>query len=234
MPSIASQRPPPVPVRPTSQGMTGYGSYSGLGSSMGYGGYGGFGSSMSSPMYGSSMYGGYGSYGSYGMGGYGMGQGQFGQNSFARTAEESSRQAFQSIESIVQAFGSVAMMLESTYSAVFNSFRAVIGVADHFSRLKTHLAQVFSALAVIRTLKWLYRRLLVLLRLRKGGLEEDAWAEATSKLAEGLPGDKPGSKTSWPILLFFAVIIGGPWLIWKFLNSISKSQGVYISSVCLV
>ncbi len=66
---------------------------------------------------------------------------------------------------------SVAMMLESTYSAVYNSFRAVIGVADHFSRMRTQLAQIFSALAVVRTLRWLLRKLLVLLRLREGGLQ---------------------------------------------------------------
>lgn len=37
---------------------------------------------------------------------------------FIRLAEESSRPAFESIESIVHAFGSVSMMLESTYHAV--------------------------------------------------------------------------------------------------------------------
>lgn len=38
---------------------------------------------------------------------------------FMQLAEDSSRQAFQSIESIVHAFGSVSMMLESTYHAVY-------------------------------------------------------------------------------------------------------------------
>lgn len=38
---------------------------------------------------------------------------------FIQLAENSSRQAFQSIESIVHAFGSVSMMLESTYHALY-------------------------------------------------------------------------------------------------------------------
>ena len=172
-------------------------------------------------MYGSSMYGG---------GGYG-GMNRFGggdmNNSFVQMAEENSRQAFQSIEGIVQAVGSVSMMLESTYSAVYNSFRAVIGVADHFSRMKTHFAQIFSALAIIRTLKWIIRKFLVLLRLREAVPHDELWAEAAEaglSAAGQLPGGKKPS-TSWPLLLFFAVIMGGPWLIWRFLSSLTSKQG---------
>ena len=56
------------------------------------------------------------------------------QNRFIQLAEESSMPAFQSIESIVHAFGSVSMMLESTFHAVHSSFQAVLGVAEHFSK----------------------------------------------------------------------------------------------------
>ena len=241
LPVVAASQPPPIPSRSTVG--SGYGSgYNSLGYSAGYGGigsafsglgygtgYGGLGS-YGGGMYGSGMYGGYGGYGTfnrYGMSNYGP---DMGQNSFVRMAEENSRQAFQSIEGIVQAFGSVAMMLESTYSAVFNSFRAVIGVADHFSRMRTHFAQIFSAFAVIKTLRWLYRRLLVLLRLREGGLQEDVWTAATQAAGEAASGAAaagadPKSRANWPLMLFFAVIIGGPYLIWKFLSSISGSSG---------
>ena len=37
-------------------------------------------------------------------------------------------------------------------------------------------------------------------------------------------GKKEGSK-SWPIVLFFAVVMGTPWFIWKFLNSLSGEAG---------
>lgn len=49
---------------------------------------------------------------------------------------ESSRGAFQSIESVVNAFASVANMLSSTHNAVFSSFRAVIGLVEQFSTMK--------------------------------------------------------------------------------------------------
>lgn len=74
-------------------------------------------------------------------------------------AEESSQPAFQSLESIVHAFGSISMMLDSTLNAVYSSFRAVLGMADQFSRMRTHLSKVFSALAIFRTAKWALHKL---------------------------------------------------------------------------
>lgn len=249
----SSPAPPPLPSRPSmspgmSPGLNSYGSTFG-------GGYGGglHGSSMygSGGMYGSSMYGGgmyggggggmYGGgaggmYGGYGGGMYGGGLNRFGAqnenyntNSFVQQAEESSRQAFQSVESVVQAFGSIATMLDSTFYALYNSFRAVLGVADQFSRVKAHFAQILSALAVIRTLRWLWRKLLIFLRLRQAGLPEDVWTQVAE---EGLKnvlseqdiklGAGKGGNSSWPIFIFFTVIFGGPWLIWKLL---SRFQG---------
>jgi len=78
-------------------------------------------------------------------------------------AEESSRPAFQSIESLVHTFGSVSFMLESTFNAVYSSFRAVLSVAENFGRLRTMFGQFFSTFAVLRTLQWLYRKLLYLI-----------------------------------------------------------------------
>lgn len=226
--STATQRvPPPVPTRPAQQrSLQGYSSYgSGLAGYSSYGGYSPYGGGM----YGGGMYGGYNSYGGYGMNRFNNQlESGYGPNSFARQAEESSRQAFQSIESIVQAVGSVAMMLESSFYAVYNSFRAVIGVADHFSRMKMAFAQIFSALAVIRTLRWLYHKLLVLLRLRQDISADDIWTQAGEEGAIALtdPDAKGAGRSSWPIMLFFAIIIGGPWLIWRVLSSITgKKEG---------
>jgi len=148
-------------------------------------------------------------------------------SAFARHAEESSRPAFESIESIVSAVNSVGMMLDSTFGAVYNSFRAVIGVADNFSRLKTQLVQVFSALAFIRTLRYLFRRLLELLRLRPQGEADRRWMEAFREAAQSAPGgpDGPGGpkKSSWPILMFFGIIMGGPYLIWRLISAFNSS-----------
>ena len=87
-----------------------------------------------------SMYG-YGRMPSYGHGYSGAGA-EVPQNRFIQLAEESSMPAFQSIESIVHAFGSVSMMLESTFHAVHSSFQAVLGVAEHFTKMKLQVSQV--------------------------------------------------------------------------------------------
>ncbi|XP_012938488.1 peroxisomal membrane protein PEX13 [Aplysia californica] len=223
--SAVSSDPPQLPPRPSQQqsslnsrlgtgygysGFGGYGSYGGYSSPMGFGGYGG--------MYNSP----YSSYGSYGYNRMGNDM----NSSFARHAEESSRPAFESIESIVSAVNSVGMMLDSTFQAVYNSFRAVIGVADNFSRLKTQLVQVFSALAFIRTLRYLFRRLLELLRLRPKGEADRQWMEAFKDAAVAAAAAGPDGapkKSSWPILMFFGIIMGGPYLIWKVISAFSST-----------
>ncbi|XP_072265626.1 peroxisome biogenesis factor 13 [Pyxicephalus adspersus] len=212
--------PPPVLPRPSQQTRT-----SGLNTyrpaynsfSSGFGSYGSYGS------YGSSLYGGYSPY-SYGYGsalGYNRFQADdVAPSRFVRQAEESSRGAFQSIESIVHAFASVSMMMDATFSAVYNSFRAVLDVANHFSRLKVHFTKVFSAFALVRTIRFLYLRLQRLLGLRKGSENEDLWTESAGTVARlGSENDAANSAKSWPIFLFFAVILGGPYLIWKLLSS---------------
>lgn len=227
-------QPPPIPPRPDENALNR--SYMGMpsqsyASNMG-GGFGSFGSPFG--MYGSgySSYGcGIPSYSRLGMGGYGAAYGQPTDNDFVRIAEDSSRQAFQSIESIVQAFASVSMMLESTYFAVHSSFRAVLGVADHFSRLKGQMSQMLSALAIIKYLSWFVRRILYLLNLSENDpSEEDVWRRSGSSSTNGFltPESvvesltKPErKKSSWPILIFFSVVFGTPWLIWKLLTSLT-------------
>lgn len=146
---------------------------------------------------------------------------------FVQQAEESSRGAFQSIESIVHAFASVSMMMDATFSAVYNSFRAVLDVANHFSRLRVHFTKVFSAFALVRTIRYLYHRLQRLLGLRKSSENEDLWAESAGTVARvGLEDKAANSAKSWPIFLFFAVIMGGPYLIWKLLSTYTDEETV--------
>ena len=104
--SSNSQAPPPLPPRPDAVNdvvtRSPYSYGAGIGSSYGLSPYG-----IGSSPYGmfggyGSPYGAYGGYGAYGRGTYGDATGG---SDFIRLAEESSRQAFQSIESIVQAFG---------------------------------------------------------------------------------------------------------------------------------
>lgn len=208
-------QPPPVPNRPSQQ-TSQLNSYSNRfgGSAYGYGNpYG-----LNSP---------------YNYGGFGMGYNRLGMsntndyscNTFSRMAEESSRPAFQSIESIVNAFSSVSMMMDSSFQAVYNSFRAVLGVADHFSRLKQQLIQVFSAAAVVRMLIYMYRRFLVLLRLKPAAHAEEAWSHAMGDTLGSTAAGGPSNpkKTSWPIFMFFGIVMGGPWVIWKLISAFSSS-----------
>ena len=156
-------------------------------------------------------------------------------NSFLRAAEENSRSAFQSIESVVQAFSAVSAMFESTYYAVYNSFRAVVGVADQFYRLKTHLSGIISALAIFRAIKYLFRKLLRLLRLTRDAESGDAWSMAKQALSESEQFVKENyrkNQTNWPLLMFLAVVIGGPYLLWKVLSSIeslNKDDSLWMS-----
>ncbi|XP_064814106.1 peroxisomal membrane protein PEX13-like isoform X2 [Oncorhynchus masou masou] len=207
--------------------------------------YGSFPGSSYNPYGSSSLYGGaYSPYSPY-SGGYGMGGGlggglggslgysRFGQaggeevapSRFVQQAEESSRGAFQSIESIVQAFTSVSMMMDATFSAVYNSFRAVLDVANHLTRLRMHFTKVLSAFALVRTLRYLYRRIQRMLGLRRDGEVEDLWADsegavlATRGAGAAMEDPRAGAVKSWPIFLFLAVVLGGPYLIWKLLSS---------------
>ncbi|XP_032398036.1 peroxisome biogenesis factor 13 [Etheostoma spectabile] len=219
-PPVLTRMVPPLPPRPIQQAYRpAYSSFT----------------SSYSP-YGSSMYGGYSPY-AYGGGGYGMGGYSRLSNTedappsrFVQQAEESSRGAFQSIESIVQAFTSVSMMLDATFSAVYNSFRAVLDVANHLTRLRSHLTRVFSAFALVRTLRYFYRRLQRLLGRRSDAEADDLWADSASDaLATGASrvdgaGMEGPTVKSWPIFLFFAVVLGGPYLIWKLLSSSSVEE----------
>ncbi|KAM9847745.1 peroxisome biogenesis factor 13 [Aulostomus maculatus] len=218
-PPVLTRMAPPVPPRLVQQSYRP--SYSSFTSSY-------------SP-YGSSIYGGYSPY-SYGSA-YGLGRysrlphtEDVAPSRFVQQAEESSRGAFQSIESIVQAFASVSMMLDATFSAVYNSFRAVLDVANHLTRLRAHLTRVLSAFALVRTLRYLYRRLQQLLGRRSDAEVEDLWADsATDAVATSGPqgygaGVEDQTIKSWPIFLFFAVVFGGPYLIWKLLSSSTGSE----------
>ncbi|KAM9155671.1 peroxisome biogenesis factor 13 isoform 2-T2 [Pangshura tecta] len=213
--------PPPILPRPSQQaGNSSLSNFRPAYSSSFSPGYG---------TYGNSFYGNYSPY-SYGYGGLGYNRfrtDDLPPSRFVQQAEESSRGAFQSIESIVHAFASVSMMMDATFSAVYNSFRAVLDVANHFSRLKIHFTKVFSAFALVRTIRYFYKRMQRLLGLRKSSENEDLWAESEGTVARIGPEDQAAnSAKSWPIFLFFAVILGGPYLIWKLLSAYSDEETV--------
>uniref|UniRef100_H2ZCY3 Peroxin-13 n=1 Tax=Ciona savignyi TaxID=51511 RepID=H2ZCY3_CIOSA len=216
------QTPPPVPTRPNQQQNTSSSLYrptfGGLGSygSGCYGGYGGYGGGMGG-MYGGGLYGNGGMYGSN----YRNYGGPNGTGGFTQQAEESTRQAFQSVESIVRAFTSVSAMLESTFGAVYSSFRAVLDVADHFSRVRATFSEILSSIAIFRFFRYVYRRLLALFGSREC---EDAWINAAAADGSLVRPSSSSQKKSWPIMLFAAVVMGGPFLIWRLMKGSSTQK----------
>lgn len=77
---------------------------------------------------------------------------------FIQIAEESSRSTFQSIESVVGAVLNIAAMLDSTYFALTSSFRAVLGVAANFGRLRGLFSQFWQSFALLRGMNWLFKK----------------------------------------------------------------------------
>ncbi|GFQ97899.1 peroxisomal membrane protein PEX13 [Trichonephila clavata] len=161
-------------------------------------------------------------YGGYRMSPYGhFGAPNDSYNSFIQMAEENTRPAFESIESVVEVVSSISMMLESSYHAVHSSYNAILGVVDQFSRLKDHLAQILSVLTLIRGLKWLCLKVLYLLKLRKENPSVDAAWDSAQQMVDGsLPSDLPGDgkASPWPFFMFIGLVVGAPWLMFKLLS----------------
>eukprot|EP00092_Neocalanus_flemingeri_P008508 GFUD01009165.1.p1 GENE.GFUD01009165.1~~GFUD01009165.1.p1 ORF type:complete len:381 (+),score=94.95 GFUD01009165.1:51-1193(+) len=160
---------------------------------------------------------------------YGYGAGAEGpQNRFIQLAEESSMPAFQSIESIVHAFGSVSMMLESTFHAVHSSFQAVLGVAEHFTKMKLQVSQVFSAVAAFRFIKYLYAKFLYLFGLATNNprFGESVWQSVNSGPGSGgvLSEQDIKQPVRWPIIMYMGLVFAAPYIIWKLLGSLMPEE----------
>lgn len=231
---VSSGPPPPLPPSPLSLQQSSYGyspmSYGSTYSSQYYpnGGFGGggYGGSFSGFGTGFGSYGGYGSYNRFG--------GSFSnpmdpESRFIQLAEEGSRPAFQSIEGLVGAIGNIAAMLDSTFFALTSSFRAMLGVAANFSRLRGVFAQFWSTFALFRGITWLYRKLLYLMKLSNVDPSSMAFKEAFAAAAathNGVPGQFDPSikrQSPWPVVAFLGFIFTVPYLIMKLLGSLTNS-----------
>uniref|UniRef100_A0AC35U5Q0 Peroxin-13 n=1 Tax=Rhabditophanes sp. KR3021 TaxID=114890 RepID=A0AC35U5Q0_9BILA len=230
---MGDKQPPPLPPKPNQYNGGGGDLNSGYGYNNPMYGYnsGGMNAPYNMGYSGNNMYGGNMNSGMYGGGNYmynGAGTNQ--ENSFVRLAEESTRGAFQSIESIVNAAASVANMLSSTHNAVFSSFRAVIGVVEQLSRLKMQMTGILESAFVFGLIRKFWKWLMVKLRLMPESalVNEEVWNAQQKQMK---PSDwivkELGGQTengvSWPTLLFWVVAIGGPWLIYKCVKQMVSS-----------
>lgn len=154
--------------------------------------------------------------------------GGVGSANLTQMVESQLRPGFDSIYSIVQAFSSVSMMLESTYFALQNTVRAAVGMADQFTRIGAQLRSLLLAFPLLAWLRRYVRRILYWLGIIKVNPSE-VWkamqkqAQAAERQHDPITGS-PRPNASWPMLLFFAVAIGGPLLIWRLLRSVFNVQ----------
>nr|CAH7718646.1 unnamed protein product [Callosobruchus chinensis] len=216
---VLPPRPLNSPVVPVSSsgyaGVNSYMPYSGLGGYGSYNSYGSYGMPYRSSMYGS--FGGYSGYNSYGgyQGGYGGYTNDDHERRFIQYAEESSRNTFANVESIVRAVNSLAMMLDNTFFAMTSSFRAVLSVAENFGRLRSMFAHIWHSINIFRFITWLYRKM-----KRSFGynvpqsMTSAAWRQAAS--STGVPAVKANG-SGWSILAFLGMLISAPYIISKFL-----------------
>jgi peroxin-13 len=169
-------------------------------------------------------------YPNYRMPPYGMSN-QPPMSNFSQLALDESRSAFSSIETVIQTFRSISWMLESTFTSVYSSFRAVTDVFEHFARMRTEISTIYPLVLFWRLIKYLYHRLLRLLRLRQSlpGSSEETWSAIYQSLQSNASPSSNGSTRAASshllVALFFLVTFGTPMLMMKILNSIiSKRQ----------
>ena len=133
--------------------------------------------------------------------------------------ESLGRGAFESVGSVVQTLSSVSMMLQSTLFAIQNSVQAIGAVADQFNHLRNHLLE--TSISIVQLMKYYFRKLLHLFHIDRRAVVDKIWDEATHKTRSSH--DRRG------ILLFFAIVIGTPYVMWRLLKSII-SHGEYVSN----
>ncbi|XP_017472822.1 PREDICTED: probable peroxisomal membrane protein PEX13 [Rhagoletis zephyria] len=234
--NVRSLQPPPLPQSPYGVIPSSYNANTGFGGYGGYAGYNGIGNAIGSyGGYGS--FGGFGSYGGYG-GGFGSAYNRFGmgginpmdpETRFIQLAEASSRPAFESIESLVSAIGNIAAMLDSTFFALTSSFRAILGVAANFGRLRGVFAQFWQTFAVYRGLTWIYKKILYWLRLSEMDPSSEkfkqAFAEALNDSSQqpGAPKLPRKGQSPWPVLAFISFIFTAPYLIMRLLGTVTNT-----------
>jgi peroxin-13 len=202
--TLAQQSTPSIPTRPSSFADNSFNRFGNAYSSP-YGSrlIGGYGGGYSSG-YGGYGYGGYGGgysgYGNYG--GYGSGYGGYGGGYGPRPPPDNgSEAAFQVIEQFVQAFGGIAHMLESTFTATYSSYAAMMGMAEHFGHLSSFLGDfipIFSFFGKIRDF-------------------------VGRPSVDDIQTKKPSKK---PFFIFLMVVFGIPYLMNRLINILQKRKQI--------
>lgn len=94
-----------------------------------------------------------------------------------------------------------------------------MGVADQFGQLRGYLGQVLSILSVYNSAKQLYYKI-------TGQQPPIDPSQLTASAFEEAQKPKPSKR---PLLIFFAMIIGLPWLISKLMSHLEKNKSNIVS-----
>ncbi|CCM06625.1 uncharacterized protein FIBRA_08905 [Fibroporia radiculosa] len=189
---------------------------------MGYGGMGGMGAMGGM----GGMYGGYGSYGMGGMyggmPGYGMPGGAFGadpsQPTLTQTLEGATQHTFALLHSIVQTFGGVAQMLESTFMATHSSFFAMVGVVDQIGQLRAALGSVLGLFGLVRWLRDL------LTGRRSGGAMQGEFRDFVSGRPVQPQSQAAPRASKKPLIIFLLAVLGVPYAMHRLVRALVARQ----------
>lgn len=204
----AANVPPPLPPRQS----TGYNEYK-PGYLSSYGNYGNL----------NNYYRGYNNYGSFGgyigypntsYNNYGYMGGPSGdtESRFTQYIEDSTRSTFHTLETVLQTFSSITMLLESTYFAITNCFKAILSVAESVGRLRSTIGQLLSTFALIRFVKWIYKKVAYMIGMRnENPIEEELWQRSLVQVVNG----EEKFTSSWPSFLLLSIFVMIPFLIHK-------------------
>ncbi|XP_076762148.1 peroxisomal biogenesis factor 13 [Xylocopa sonorina] len=218
-PSVNNQlgNAPPVPPRQSIQNYSGFNDYRQFGTNS----YGGYGSGYVNQYRGFSGYGGYSPYSNYNNYGSFSGHSGDAENRFSQYVEENTRSTFQLIETVLHTFSSMTMLLESTYFALTNSFRAILSVAESMGKLRSTVNQLFSTFALIRFVKWLYRKIVHRTGFQnQDTINEELWDKSLVKVGN----ENVYSSSFWSGFLIFSIFFVVPYMIHKISNNIKKMQ----------
>ncbi|KOC70222.1 Peroxisomal membrane protein PEX13 [Habropoda laboriosa] len=221
--NVQSGNPPPLPPRRAVQNYSEFTNNQPFGSNY----YGGYGFGYGNQYRGLNGYGGYGGFSSFGpysnYNNYGTFSGHSGdsESRFYQYVEESTRPTFQLIETVLHTFSSMTMLLESTYFALTNSFKAILSVAENFGKLRSTINQLFSTFALIRFIKWLYRKIIRSTGFQdQNSINDKLWDKSLSKIG----GENVHNSSFWSGFLVLSVFFVIPYMIHKISSNIKQMQ----------
>lgn len=131
-----------------------------------------------------------------------------------KDAEESLRSTFTSMEQVINMFVSITNAVISTHQALFNMYKAVITAVGQFINLKDHVLTAI-IITIFRWLRLIWRRLLVILRIRPMNYAlTDATLIWNDSLRRNISMEESkGPSFDFTRLLFWIVLVGGPYLL---------------------